>query len=121
MHARLWDDMPVAPVEGVSIAEIMPNPFGSDTNREFVRLANATNRRVQLRGWRLRDSDGNTFDLNRFFVNRRSSFQIQLRDTDMSLDNDVDTVELVDDRGGVVDEFSYDADDVTVGQVLTRR
>lgn len=118
-HSKLWDDAPIQPgTEGVSIDAILPNPFGSDRNNEFIRLRNTSDDRVQLIGWKFENSNGDEFDLSRFFVRRHNVFEIRLRNTDFFMRNSGDTIRLIDDDVEVVDFIQYDADDVTVGQVI---
>ena len=120
VHSRLWDDMPVVTEPAIIvIGRVLPNPFGNDQGREAVTLVNPGSQRVRLQGWRLEDADGFRFDLSRFFVNGRNSFDVFLRNSDLSLDNEGDTIKLINQGGEVVDEFKYEDTDVVEGQFVS--
>ena len=61
---------------GVEIFHIQYNPPGRDTgtnrhvNLEYVYIANTGARAVQLRGWRLRDRQGNVYRFPRYRLGR---------------------------------------------------
>jgi hypothetical protein len=117
--APVWFEAAVpAPVAGsaMRIAELLPNPAGDDAQNEAVTLANAGAGPMNLAGWQLRDASGNVWLLGGSVapgqkVTFRRSSQA------MSLNNDGDTVELVDPSGIVADSGHYGH--AAEGQIVT--
>jgi hypothetical protein len=58
-------------VNAVIISEIMYNPAGSDTNREWVELYNPGDETINIEGWKLRENNA-----NRNLVLQQGSFEI---------------------------------------------
>ncbi|MEM1452603.1 MAG: lamin tail domain-containing protein [Bacteroidota bacterium] len=119
-HTDLWGSTGSGSSGAVSggvvvIASLVPNPVGDDRPNEAVTLRNDGTEAVNLRAWRLRDRAENTWSLSGILdVGDERTF---LRDyQSMALNNDGDTVELVDGGGAVVHEVTYDS--AASGQTL---
>lgn len=98
---------------GVRLNEILSNPEGKDTGKEFIELYNAGSVDVDISGWYLRDanlakkskeewyviSSGKVL-AGGFFVLYQSDFQFSLNASD-------EVVELLDPQGNVVDAMEY--------------
>ncbi|MER6394227.1 lamin tail domain-containing protein, partial [Streptomyces sp. NPDC001523] len=88
-------------------------------NGEWVEIRNTTRQPVNLRGWTLRDSDGNRYRFNDVRIGGRATIRIHTgsgRDTRTDLfqgkrdhvwDNRADTATLRDDRNRTVDTESW--------------
>ncbi|MFD3330621.1 lamin tail domain-containing protein [Streptomyces sp. NPDC058701] len=88
-------------------------------NAEWVEITNTTRDAVNLRGWTLRDSDGNRYRFDNVRIARHATIRIHSgngRDTRTDLfqdrrdyvwDNRADTATLRDDRGRTVDTESW--------------
>ncbi|MGW6687713.1 lamin tail domain-containing protein [Streptomyces sp. NPDC054961] len=90
-------------------------------NGEWVEITNTTRQAVNLRGWTLRDSDGNRYRFNGTRIAGRATIRIRIRTgagrdnrTDLFQgkrdhigDNRADTATLRDDRGRTVDTASW--------------
>ncbi|MFG2716452.1 lamin tail domain-containing protein [Streptomyces goshikiensis] len=88
-------------------------------NNEWVEITNTTRDGINLRGWTLRDDDGNRYRFDNVRINGRATIRIHTgngRDTRTDLfqdrrdyvwDNRSDTATLRDDRGRTVDTESW--------------
>lgn len=109
----------------MTITEVMYNPVGSDTGREWVELYNSGNKPVELeagqKGWRIHDGANHIFadavvvPPGGFVLvaNNPTTFKAQYGNTlsvvksALSLNNTSGTLSLVDADGEVVDTVSY--------------
>lgn len=99
---------------GPRITALVPNPRGSDRNRESVTIGNTTGSDISLSDWVLQDDDGGEFDLTgTIAANSRKKFTL---DTTLLLGNSGDTLTLVDPSGRVVQTVTYSS--ATSGQVI---
>ncbi|MGW0754500.1 lamin tail domain-containing protein [Streptomyces sp. NPDC002587] len=109
----------------VEISRVQADSPGRDDrsnrslNAEWVEITNTTRDAINLRGWTLRDSDGNRYRFNNVRLNGRTTIRIHTghgRDTRTDLyqdrrdyvwDNRSDTATLRDDHGRTVDTESW--------------
>ncbi|MFE2553428.1 lamin tail domain-containing protein [Streptomyces sp. NPDC059355] len=109
----------------VEISRVQADSPGRDDhsnrslNAEWVEITNTTRDAVNLRGWTLRDSDGNRYRFDNVRINARATIRIHTgngRDTRTDLfqnsreyiwGNQGDTATLRDDRGRTVDTESW--------------
>ena len=76
------------------ILTLLPNPKGKDAGKEQVTLLNTSKKAVSLRGWLLRDKAKNVYGLaGSIAANSRRI--VTMKNNSMPLDNDGDTVTLV--------------------------
>ncbi|MCC0100660.1 lamin tail domain-containing protein [Streptomyces flavotricini] len=109
----------------VEISRVQADSPGRDDhsnrslNSEWVEITNTTRDGINLRGWTLRDSDGNRYRFDNVRLAGRATIRIHTgsgRDTRTDLfqnsrdyiwDNRADTATLRDDRGRTVDTESW--------------
>ncbi|GAA2639795.1 lamin tail domain-containing protein [Streptomyces spororaveus] len=109
----------------VEISRVQADSPGRDDrsnrslNSEWVEITNTTRDAINLRGWTLRDSDGNRYRFDNVRIGARNTIRIHTgngRDTRTDLfqdrrnyvwDNGSDTATLRDDRGRTVDTESW--------------
>lgn len=92
----------------VSIVSLLPNPVGDDRMLEEVELRNNTGAAIDLTGWFLRDASGRVWSLSSLGqLATGATATIQRGGMAMSLDNDGDTVELLNNLGATVDQATY--------------
>ncbi|MFB6584023.1 lamin tail domain-containing protein [Streptomyces sp. NPDC056402] len=109
----------------VEISRVQADSPGRDDrsnrslNSEWVEITNTTRDGINLRGWTLRDSDGNRYRFDNVRIGARATIRIHTgngRDTRTDLfqdrrdyvwDNGSDTAILRDDRGRTVDTESW--------------
>lgn len=111
---------------GVEITTISYNPPGRDypvtntkLNAEYVMLINYSSREFRLRGWRLRDGDGNVYPFGRRTIRAWSSLTVHTgagkntrehvywRRSRYVWDNGRDRATLTNRTGRVVDRCAY--------------
>ncbi|MFE0601668.1 lamin tail domain-containing protein [Streptomyces sp. NPDC058892] len=109
----------------VEISRVQADSPGRDDrsnrslNSEWVEITNTTRDGINLRGWTLRDSDGNRYRFDNVRIAPRATIRIHTgngRDTRTDLfqdrrnyvwDNGSDTATLRDDRGRTVDTETW--------------
>lgn len=100
----------VAYPKTVVISEFMPDPMGSDPEGEFIELHNIGTSAVTLSGWQLDDAeggstphtipDGTSLKAGAFALFHRAQ-------TGVALNNDKDSVRLLDPNGAVTSTYTY--------------
>jgi endonuclease/exonuclease/phosphatase family metal-dependent hydrolase len=90
----------------IRIARLLPNPDGSDEENETVTVSNSGSLPVDLDGWILRDKVGTTWNLQGI-LNPGSEIVFVREGQQMALNNNGDTIELVDGDGTVRDTATY--------------
>lgn len=91
---------------GVEIIALLPNPTGEDRGNEQVVIANLNEATVDLAGWKLQDRAGNVFHLVGE-VPANGRLTIIMTDPSMPLNNDGDSVWLIDSTGVVRSQVAY--------------
>ena len=100
---------------GVEIVGLLPNPAGPDEGHEAVEIGNSTDTPVDLAGWRLRDWAGNEYRLAGT-VAAKGRLRMVMTTPTMPLNNDGDTVWLIDPTGVLRSRVEYTADQVRAGK-----
>ncbi len=96
--------------EGILINEILPSPNGPDENEEWIEIFNSNKGRVDLSGWEIRDTAGNTtlYTLPPASVIEPFDYLLLLRpETKISLNNQGDGVELLRPDGNIADTIQF--------------
>lgn len=93
----------------VILSELLPNPAGSDNEKEFIELQNTGTQEISLKGWKLKNSAKKVFTLatstipvNGFLTVWRKESKIALKNTNG------DSMELLDPTGQVIDKVVYE-------------
>ncbi len=95
----------------IFINEFLPNPKGADTDSEFIELKSQDTKTIHLLGWTLDDASGGSSPYHFTAEDTIGSGKIIhfLRSkTKIALNNDADSVRLIDPDGKVVSSVSYD-------------
>jgi endonuclease YncB( thermonuclease family) len=100
---------------GVAVVGLLPDPVGRDEGHEAVEIGNSTDQPIDLAGWKLRDRAGNEYRLAGTVVAKRR-LRIVMTTATMSLNNDGDTVMLIDPAGVLRSRVEYGKDQVRVGK-----
>ncbi|MBN1331877.1 lamin tail domain-containing protein [Candidatus Dojkabacteria bacterium] len=88
----------------VSINEILPNPEGTDTGKEWIELYNYSKETINLQNWQLKDTSTKSFVFEEIELD---SHEFLLIYPNFSLNQSDENVSLYDDLGNLVDSFSY--------------
>jgi endonuclease/exonuclease/phosphatase family metal-dependent hydrolase len=92
----------------VRIASLLPNPEGDETQNEEIIIKNLGTQPVNLANWTTRDLSKKTWLLDELgTINPGEEKTIRRKGQKMSLNNDGDTIELVDPSGKVVQTVTY--------------
>ncbi|MCY2987044.1 MAG: lamin tail domain-containing protein [Planctomycetota bacterium] len=104
---------------GVEITALLPDPVGRDEGHEAVEIGNATDKPVDLAGWKLRDRAGNQYRLAGT-VAAKGRLRIVMTAATMPLNNDGDTVLLIESAGVLRCRVEYTAEQVRAGTLALR-
>lgn len=91
----------------VRISELLPDPDGDDA-QEWIELVNAGKADADLCGWSLRDAGGMSYRLDGETIAAGGFLLVQRTDSRIALNNDADTVTLLDSDGGIAHEVTYE-------------
>ncbi|HLD26020.1 MAG TPA: lamin tail domain-containing protein [Candidatus Andersenbacteria bacterium] len=94
----------------VVINELLPNPIGTDTAGEFIELKNTGSGSVDLSGWQLADAAGGSSPYTipvGVSLGAGSHKSFGRAETGIALNNDGDTVRLLDPTDHVKSSFTY--------------
>lgn len=98
--------------DGILINEIMPNPSGKDTGKEWIELININNENCNLYGWQIDDQDGGSkpyliYDLN---IKGGGGFLLLPSwETKLNLNNSEDEVRLFDPESKIISKITYES------------
>ncbi len=92
----------------IVINELLPNPVGSDTNAEWIELANIGDSDIQLRDWSVSD-DAKTYTIKDTILGAGELLLLQSSATKISLNNSGETITLTDPFGSTIDSVQYTA------------
>ncbi|MDA1060852.1 MAG: lamin tail domain-containing protein, partial [bacterium] len=85
------------------LSEIMPNPDGSDKNKEWIELQNTSNETVNLENWQITNNKTHTIKGKKIQANS----QITIDDLKITLRNKEDHIQLINPEGKIIEEVSY--------------
>jgi len=98
---------PPSPIK-VRMTSLLPNPPGDENVNEEVTIKNFGSQSVNMNGWKLRDKAGKTWSLNSLeTLNPGEEKTIKRNGQSMALNNNGDTVDLIDPNGNVVHTVTY--------------
>lgn len=90
------------------INELLPNPEGSDEEYEYIEIKNIDKKTVRLAGWTLDDAvKGSAFHFTDESILAGKILVFERKKTRIALNNDTDTVSLIDPNGKVISSAKY--------------
>ena len=95
----------------IFITEIMPNPNGNDSKKEWIELTNTGNSDLNLGNWTLDDGENGSKPYlipDTVNIAAGSSIIFPITETKISLGNNEDSVRLTDFENTVISEVSYE-------------
>jgi len=114
------DDTPTGDASAlIRFSELLPNPVGSDTEGEFIELANVGSTDAQMSGWLIRNASGKEFALPVGAMASGGKLALPYSETKIALTNGGMTLELVGPDGMVWDSVTY-PDEVAEGQAYAK-
>ncbi len=97
----------------VVINEYLPNPEGSGETSEWIELFNNTENEIDLAGWKIDDVAGggsSPFAIpSGSLISSKGFFVLERSVTGIILNNDSDTIRLLNSLDEVIDEYKYNA------------
>lgn len=103
----------------IFVKEIYPNPSGSDTGMEWIKLSNNSPENTRLNKWVIKDASGKSYILGDISIAGYSDLILKNSETKILLGNKGDSVLLYDSAGHQVDGFIYKTD-VRDGGIVSR-
>lgn len=89
----------------IVLSEIVGKP--SDGNQEFVEIKNLFDHPVFLEGWQLVDQSEKAYTFDKVVIDPGQYLAIGKDTSKLSLNNDQETISLLDPTGTIVDQTSY--------------
>ncbi len=90
------------------INEMLPNPKGSDEEYEFIEIKNMDTKTVRLAGWTLDDTAKSSgFHFTDESIGAGKILVFERKKTKISLNNDTDTISLIDPNGKIISSVRY--------------
>ncbi len=113
----------------VKFAKILPDPVGLDYKNEIIWLVNVGLTDVSLTGWTMKDKAEQVYELEPLIEIGRAprSLEVRLKNVttqngdDFRLNNDGDTIYLIDAKGVIQDKMTYTASQVSEGVWISRQ
>lgn len=105
------------------INEILPNPAGDDTKDEFIELKNASSVSLNVRGLKLDDvlnGGSSAYTLPDRSIVAGGFLVLKRSETGIALNNDADTVNLLNSDGSVLGQVTY-AGNFKEGEAYARK
>lgn len=93
----------------VRIIRLYPYPYGVENNNETIDLQNFGPAAVSLAGWTVRDNDSAVWDLSRLGTIDRGEKEYYKCLAPAQMDNDGDTLYLIDNAGDTIQTVTYEA------------
>ncbi len=90
--------------EGIKINELLPNPAGVDTNKEWIELYNCSSDTVNIEGWYIIDKANGKQVLSKYYL---EPDEFYLFYTTISLNQTDETIGLYTKEGNLMDYISY--------------
>lgn len=87
--------------------EVFPNPFGPDTNYEFIELKNISDTTFNLEGWKIINKKGFIYHLSNLIFAPNGLIVLPRSLTHLPLDNSKDEIKLYDADGKLIDSVKY--------------
>jgi len=92
----------------VYIKEFLPNPAGSDKEGEWIRLINTGEETITIGGWRVFDEAEKAFIFDASQqLPAGGELVLSYAQTGITLNNNGETITLINDEKGIVDVLSY--------------
>jgi hypothetical protein len=91
----------------VRITELFPNPFGVDSDEEFVELYNASKRVIKIAGWHLHNQGKQRIELPPFRMYPDSTVVLYRPQTGLRINNDRERLTLTDSAGTIIDTILF--------------
>lgn len=92
----------------ITFYEILPNPVGTDSQNEWVKLYNSSDQVVNLFGWKIKDVSGKTFVFQQKEIGSKNFLTVPSGQTKIALNNNGDSLFLYDQNNNLIDKASYD-------------
>lgn len=95
----------------IIISEILPNPDGTDSKKEWIELTNIGKTDINLGNWSLDDSEDGSKPYtipHALTIQARTATIIESADSKLSLGNKEDSIRLFDYEGVSIDEIVYE-------------
>ncbi len=97
-------------VSTISFIQLLPAPTGADSENEWIKLYNSGSSDINLEGWKIKDTQGTkatyTFPKNSF-ASAKQFLTLKRIDTNITLNNDSDSLSLISPDGKIIDSVSY--------------
>ncbi len=93
----------------VEISELLPNPAGADTGKEWIEIHNKTDKPISLANWKIQNKEGKTFILPVSASIPENGYLILSDETTkMRMKNSDDEIQLIDAENIIQDQVEFE-------------
>ena len=93
--------------EKIKFSEVMPNPKGSDSTKEWIELFNNDNKDINLKNWKITNSKSTFKIKNDTIIKSHDYLILENKSLKISLKNSNEKLQLVDYQGKIMDSLEY--------------
>ncbi|MDO8667913.1 MAG: lamin tail domain-containing protein [bacterium] len=97
----------VARNDNIVINEILPNPAGADTGKEWAELKNQGLSKINLLNWRLENSNGKFKFKNDLWLDTENFYLLTNAESRLAFKNESDTISLYNNLDELIDRVEY--------------
>lgn len=91
----------------IVITEILPNPRGVDTEKEFIEIQNVSGRNIDLTNWQIKNLAKQKFTLPSLTMTHGSIVVFYRTQTNLALNNNREKVTLYNTKGRIINRVEY--------------
>lgn len=91
----------------LQFTNVIPNPEGTDTDKEIIKLRNNSSTSIDLEGWRIKNRKGKEVEIEEGELEKGDSIKINPKKIGLSLINKSDSLTLMDPAGNRIDFIEW--------------
>lgn len=112
-EAQQKEEANVVYSDQIILNEILPNPVGDDSEKEFIELKNLSTSSIDLTGWKIGDAGQRLYtisanDFKDTIITTKAYFTIYRQVSKIAFNNNGDEVKLYQPNGQLADSIKYD-------------
>lgn len=93
--------------QAIILTEVLPDPEGRDSENEFIELFNQSQETINLASWTIKDMQEKTFVFKETKLQPQSFLVLNIKETKINLNNDIDKIKLFNEKNELIDSVSY--------------
>ncbi len=91
----------------IIINEILPNPEGKDSNKEWIELYNSSNNNINLGNWSIENNKSQQLLSDKLIIPAKGFLILEKENLEFTIKNNDETLYLKDFQGAKIDKISF--------------